>query len=358
MNKEKSIKFYVLCSSNLFCLKRHERTIPKEDLFVVINSLDGSFIQEAWKYCEDAGIECKVTQSDGTAATGKNSVLDIFDASPYDYAVMIDGDDFLTPHGVYAYKQIAQQEEAIDALALECQYGLIPHSSNFKNGFTKNGGDPDKIVPSGGRLFYRPRDYWQAIEWGKLCNKYISSRENHLRVVMLSKKASRLFRFDRRFTVGEDTLMYLNYKAEFVKGNLVLRHLFDELPTYVYDTRTDGVCAKHKSMYDWVSKLVQEYKRREAKGLMFEKTVPRIEVKLPLDYVPNLGNLPNLQLPEPRWDDFMNEEYVKQLVQILTNQRNHAQSVIAELETQIFLLNSEVTILKEQLQNVQAPSED
>jgi len=352
MNKALTIKFYVLCSKNLLALKKHERFIPKEDLFIVINSLNGSFIREAAMYCDEAGIEYAVTQSDGTPATGKNSLLDIFEASPYDYAVMVDGDDFLTPHGVITYKHIAQQEEAIDVLALECQYGLIPAAGNFTNDFTqelRDVIDPDKITPSGGRLFYRPRDFWQTVEWGKYCIKYISSRENHLRVVMISKKAASLYRFDKEFLIGEDTLMYLNYKAEFAKRNLVMRHLFDEVPTYVYDTRIGGISAGESSTLEWIHRLVDEFKRREACGLMFEKVVPRLNIEFPADYVPDLCDLPNLQLPEPRWDDIMNEEYVKQLVQILTNQRNHAQSVIAELETQIYLLTSEVNVLRDQM---------
>ena len=345
----RSIKFYVLCSNNLFALKRHLRFISKEDLFIVINSLNESFINESVDYCKQNNIKFAVTKSDGTPATGKNSLLDIFESSLFDYAVMIDGDDFLTPHGVLTYKKISNLKEPIDVLALECQYGLIAAASNFNNKNLKLILDSDKISPSGGRLFYRPRDFWQTIEWGKYCNKYISSRENHLRVVMISKKAASLYRFDNNFIIGEDTLMYLNYKTEFVKGNLILRHLFDEQPTYVYDNRIGGISSQNSNNFEWIHKLMDEFKRREAAGLMFTNTVPRLKIKFPTDYIPDLCNLPNLELPEPIWDDLMNEEYVKQLVTVITNQRNHSQSVIAELETQIALLNAELNVLRSQI---------
>lgn len=343
----------------MFCLRRHANYLQKEDLFIVINTLNESFAKDASDYCKQNGIEFAVTKSDGTPATGKNSLLDIFESSPYDYAVMIDGDDFLTPHGVITYKKIAQLEQPIDALALECQYGLIAAASNFN---TKNASalmqlDPDKIVPSGGRLFYRPRDFWQTIEWGKLCNKYVSSRENHLRVVMISKKAASLYRYDSDFIMGEDTLMYLNYKIEFVKKNLVLRHLFDIIPTYVYDTRIGGVSANASRNFEWLYKLIDEFKRRESMGVMFTHTVPRLEIEFPEDYVPDVCNLPNLTLPETKWDDLMNEEYVKQLMHVLTNQRNHAQSVIAELETQLAMVTAELNALRSQISNNTKESE-
>lgn len=329
-------------------------------MFVVINSLDGSFIREAWAYCEEAGIECRVTQSDGTAATGKNSVLEAFEESSFDYAVMVDGDDFLTAHGVYTYKRIAELGMEIDALALECQYGLAPAGVSDNHGLgpsERASMDPDRIVPAGGRLMWKPKDFWMYSfsKWGEYCAKYISEKENHLRVVLISKKASKLFRFSKEFVVGEDTLMYLNYKSEFAKGNLILRHLWDEIPTYVYDNRVGGVTACNVT--NWVDKLVDEYERRESLGLMSSKSVPRISIDYPADYVPIIGRLPNLTLPEPKWESIMNEEYIKRLVKILTDQRNHSQSIVAELETQILLLREEIALLRERLQEKNASQE-
>ena len=72
-----SLKFYALCSKNLLATQRHEQTIPKEDLHIVINSLDGDYVNTAVDYCVSANIEYSVTVSDGTPATGKNSVFDI-----------------------------------------------------------------------------------------------------------------------------------------------------------------------------------------------------------------------------------------------------------------------------------------
>lgn len=349
-----SIKFYVLTNKNIFALKRHERTIPKDDLFVVINTRDDFYRDEAIEYCESSGIEYAVTESDGTAATGKNSVLDIFEKSDYDYAAMIDGDDFLTHHGVVTYKLLIEQS-FFDVLALECQYGLIASGASDPEAFDpdlRTRLNPDDIGSAGVRAFYRHRDFWQSLEWGKYCGKYISTRENHLRVVILSQKASAMFRFDPNFRIGEDTLMYLNYKKEHERKNLILRHHFDEHPTYVYDTRLGGVSLT--GSVDWLAALLEEYARRESLGLMSDSLITRVEAQYPEDYIMDLGGLPNIELPEPRWGDTMNEEYVKKIVEIITNQRNHAHSVIAELEAQLSLLNTEVGALREQLDQMKS----
>lgn len=352
-----SIKFYVLTNKSIHALKRHERTIPKADLFVVINSKDESYISEAKEYCETSGIEYAITASDGTAATGKNSVLDIFLASNFDYAVMVDGDDYLTSHGVHTYKLLVDQHD-FDALALECQYGLIPSGLSPPQAFDpelRSDLNQDDISPAGVRAFYKPRDFWETTEWGKFCTKYISTRENHLRVVILSKKAAGMFRFNKRFKVGEDTLMYLNYKQAHASKQLILRHHFDEFPTYVYDTRLGGVSLIGTK--EWLGMLVEEYARRESLGLMPDIHIQRIEATYPDDYIMDLGMLPDLDLPEPRWGDIMNEEYVAKIVDVITNQRNHAHSVIAELEAQLFLLNNEVNSLKYQVEQLKEKQE-
>ena len=38
-----TVKFYALCCRNTEALKRHIETIPKEDLIVIINTLDSDF---------------------------------------------------------------------------------------------------------------------------------------------------------------------------------------------------------------------------------------------------------------------------------------------------------------------------
>ena len=118
------LRFYALCCRNMFALKRHLRHIPHDQLTIVINTLDNGFKNSAVSFCQEQGVDYAVTESNGTASQGKNSVIDLFLASDDDHFVLIDGDDFLTPHGVWTYQYIANMNEPPDVLALEYQYGI------------------------------------------------------------------------------------------------------------------------------------------------------------------------------------------------------------------------------------------
>jgi ribosomal protein L7Ae-like RNA K-turn-binding protein len=72
------VKFYALVCRNMKAVTRHVKTIAKEDLVIVINSLDEDFVSDASTYCAKNEIEYYITASDGTPSKGKNSVLDLF----------------------------------------------------------------------------------------------------------------------------------------------------------------------------------------------------------------------------------------------------------------------------------------
>lgn len=320
------LKFYALVCRNMYALKRHQRTIPKEDLVIVINTRDKVFESEAMMYCLTEGIEYYITESNGTPSQGKNSVLDIFEKSDNDYMVLIDGDDFLTPHGVWTYKALANSEKPIDVVALKYQYGI-----QRENGYNptvamlktpaerspllgcKDSTNPDTIHGNGTRCFLNSHEWWSlAIQgklletnsadkhsvklnnvhtrWAIMCYAYIDKWETHLRLVFFSKKAIKGNRFDPNFHIGEDTLFYLSLKYQALQGNFVMKHLFDVLPTYVYDTRIAGVVAEERDKYGepgtvdfgwylWLKKLVEEYERYEMLGMMSSKTLPDVTVK-------------------------------------------------------------------------------
>lgn len=334
----KKVKFYALVCRNMSAVRRHVETIPKEDLVIVINSMDHEFSAAAVAYCEAESIAYKVTVSDSGAATGKNSVFDTFLESDNDYAVMVDGDDFLTPHGVWTYKQLAQSESPPDAVALEYQYGLYRESgyglslASIKDRAARSPTfassdptNPAKIHGHGIRVFLKPKEWWdKSIQgdmvnkipgnehsyalsdvhqrWTTHCHKYISNWESHLRVVWYSRKVASEFRFDNNFRVGEDTLMLLELKHAHMNNQIVLKTLFERYPTYVYDTRIGGIVYNEKDVYGevtsvdygwylWLKKLTEKYDQLEAEGKMHEAAIPRIKIKA---YV----------WEDPTWDQF------------------------------------------------------
>jgi hypothetical protein len=290
------LKFYVLCSKGVAALKRHLRTIPKTELFVVINTLDTDFEKAASYFCESEGIEYAVTESNGTCAQGKNSLLDLFVDSENDYAVCIDGDDYVTEYGYQVYSCLVKGEKIPDVVALINQKGikrsLVTYFESPENDNSET--DPETIKGTSYYPFKRDRSWWGNIlampddssmkKWAVQCRRYIMPEETHLRFTFLSKKAASMFRYDDRFKIGEDTLMYLNYKKAWAQGLIDLVH-FDEEPnpTYIYDSRVAGVVATEKGKHEdsrhpmqWVKILVEEYNRYEDNGWMVEATVPVI----------------------------------------------------------------------------------
>lgn len=348
------LKFYALVCRNMNAVKRHENTIPKEDLVIVINSIDEAFVVEAETYCVESGIEYYVTESDGGPSKGKNSVFDIFEASDNDYMVLIDGDDFITPHGVWTYKELAKNPEAPDVVALTYQYGI-----QRENGYNfviaalptptertpllgvKDPLNSNAIHGGGTRCFLYDKFYWEKAlagkiipvyegdshsaalndvhkRWSNLCYKYISNWESHLRLVFFSKTAVKNNRFDLNFRVGEDTLLYLKLKRQALDGAITMKHLFDRYPTYVYDTRIGGIVWNEKDAYGkehtqdygwylWLKKLVEEYERYESLGIMSETQLPELLVKThSLEHIDTTEEIFDVVWPEGYIPDTLN----------------------------------------------------
>ena len=309
------LKYYVLCSRNIHALRRHERTIPIKQLVIVINTLDKQFEKEAVEYSRDRGIPFHITVSDGTAPTGKNCLYDVFRESADSHMVMIDGDDYVTDHGYNVYETIYNSTHCPDALALEYQYAIYASPLHFLNlgydHYVKNKTleirDPDTVDGLGSRPFVQ-RDFDFDVDqtlmrrWHGLTRKYIHPTETHMRVTLVSKKAVMDYRWPQ-YNVGEDTLLYLQYKDAHARGELTLAHHYEGIPTYVYDMRVDGVCAQQnrdemaeKKPADWLKEMLIEMEAMETRGEMHSFLPQNINVNFPESYHPSALNLPQVQM--------------------------------------------------------------
>jgi len=325
------LKYYVLTNKNLIALKRHcspnWSNIPKKDLFVIINTQNEDFSAKAEQYLNEEGIEYCVTESDGTPSTGKNSFLDKFLESNDEYAVLIDGDDWLTPHGVWVYNYIANLEEVPDVVCLKNQFSLWPKT------VVDDWETDSNTIPCKGVRFFQ-QDNWQTAltgqyivnarkngikskffknkaqayimypkkmenlhaEWSRINYYYIDNSETHSRVVFMSKKAAG-FKFDGEHKVGEDTIQYLELKDAAIRGELNMVSLDESIPTYVYDQRVSGVAVgstwekSGKGFMGWLQPLVEKYLFMESCGLLHTEELPEIEIDYPIGYIPNVFEL-------------------------------------------------------------------
>ena len=322
------LKYYVLCCRGMHATKRHLDFIPKEDLVIVINTWtdipepeaavdNAQYKAEAEAWCIAEGIEYYITESDGTPSTGKNSVMKLFRESANDYMVLVDGDDYITPHGVWLYDKIAQSESPPDAVALEYQIGLNA-STNYQGAPKKS--NPECVPAYAYLTFYHNYQWWQKTlagtyipvidEYSRRLNdahtrvygfahKYIDNWEHHLRITFYSKKAADpKYTFDPELIVGEDTMQYNNLKYDWSQGNIDLRHLHELYPTYVYDQRLDGIVMyankrdEDWGAIDWMEKLALAYENIIAEGRgVTEKPPFVVPIEFPVDYRPDTNGL-------------------------------------------------------------------
>jgi hypothetical protein len=120
----------VLTSCNLKKLKRALVSIGQlEDVVIICNTLDEEYYK---KVCEDSycqNFNIVRTQSNGTAAKGKQSVIDYFLNTEYDWITMLDGDDFLGPDGISIVHNTLQNSNADVLFTTETI--VFPNLQNF-----------------------------------------------------------------------------------------------------------------------------------------------------------------------------------------------------------------------------------
>ena len=281
------VKFYILTSGHFTSLLRHNSpkysNIPKEDMVIVINSLDKDYVKKAEKYCKDVGIEYYITESNGTPAKGKNSVLKLFLESDNDYCVMVDGDDFLTQYGVEYYKNLVNNKIIPDALCI--RNGVVLHKDqegketvlatlraddehyldkelfahNYKVVFNSSKEQTDKAINYLEKLFETQK-------------RFSERHQTFTRVTWLSKKAAK-FKFDEDLIIGEDAIHFFKLKHEALTNNLKFFTLDESPATYIYDQRTIGIVrqeTKENFDFSWTDKFIDKLEKMQKENKIHE----------------------------------------------------------------------------------------
>ena len=264
--------FYVLSSHNVYALERQFKTLPIKETTVIINTTDLEYLKEAVDYCNALGVRFFITASDGSAATGKNSFLDQFDKDGVPYAVLIDGDDYLTARGVKFYKKLAEDSSPPDAVVLKNAVSQTWASGKVTNEYLTN---PERQHADPSKLPFKMSVASTVVDWEELKDgdlirdmgidtttsdvdnfiKYVGLLQYGMgidslaaRVVFMSRKALAI-RYKKELVVGEDTFQYLELKDLHDKGVINLVSHNENRPTYIYDVRLSGI-AVMKSQKD------------------------------------------------------------------------------------------------------------
>jgi len=193
------------------------------DIVVVANSLDPTYADKAKEVAERNKCKFIVTESNGTPGQGKQSVLDYFLTTPYDYLVPVDGDDYLED-----FTRICEivNERECDVLV----------QTNQETGVGLN--IAEDIIP---------RQVFEAKEWdmatikswkrfGKALRRHNHPVKNGLnRILCLSQEAAGSFRYLTHLRGSEDVVA----SAELYSIDKLVKHNTDEF-LYVWDYDTNG----------------------------------------------------------------------------------------------------------------------
>lgn len=298
MNK---LRYYVLTSRHPETLLRCLRTLPLTRTVVVINTLDSEFASIASDICIEKDVEFHITQSDGTPGTGKNALLKTFLGSDDEYAVCVDGDDFLTPHGVYLYDYISTWKNVPDLIVTHNELysdcgdttqeffmgkrdyrewkgkGEFNTLNTVNHQFYKPLEDDiqkvleEKVLEETANLNWKEED---AVHWATQWNKFINLMNNigdisvcNTRMVFWSRKVAELAHYSNELYIGEDTIQYFDFKQMYGRGEIdICYHLETPFPTYIYvsdNIREPGICyLSHPTDIDWVDNMFKVIEQR------------------------------------------------------------------------------------------------
>lgn len=278
--------------------------------------MNDNYIEKASAYCKESGIEYHITESNGTPGRGKNSLLEKFLESDNDYCVQIDGDDYLTPHGVYMYDSVAKTNNPPDAICLTHQVAIDYDSEDIKE-YLKNNG----VIPKRSDITAKP-GYSCRVDYDEMLyninnvkrlvgearddfiktmtyfyntqRKYSEKSETNCRITWYSRKAAQ-HRFLEDIYIGEDTLHYFKLKNEHVEGRLTFMNNVEMPPTYIYDqcAPEGGTVFRHSKDYtdiSWVKTYLAKAREYEEQGILHDNEsheLPLLKVDYPADYIPD-----------------------------------------------------------------------
>jgi len=236
----------VLTSRNVEKLKRCiESVLPQtSDVVVVCNTLDFSFVEQARSVAEEYNLEFLVTESNGTPAKGKNSVLEIFRSRSHAYYMQVDADDYLAPDALIKLDKIVTENPDVDVIGLIDGFVTYNGTATTSNAFLSNG-NVFKFANVEGAHKLR------LVDLGKL----LSNNLQYNRMLLYSTKALNTFNFDEKFFGSEDIVA--SYKLYY---NPEIKYIITDEHLYVYDLEDSGNFHAFLSNPIEIKKVLRELK--------------------------------------------------------------------------------------------------
>ena len=242
------------CIQSIDCQKRNVGKV------VVCNTLNTDYIPVAKEIAEKYGWTFVVTESNGTCSKGKNSVLDYFATTDYDYLTLIDGDDYFEPKSLSILENVIAKHDP-DVV------GLIGSSA----------------IVGDQRI---PLSEWEiSDDWRTRTRERIESSKNARKLILLYERAKKLLEFNRFVVISKRCLPFFRFSENirisdihlslklkhYVNQGLVKYIILDSDNVYTYDGNDFGDFGHFlKSDPDISTKVFWE----ELEGLDLSGTIP------------------------------------------------------------------------------------
>ena len=227
------------------------------DVVVVCNTLDRDFIPQSRYIAQSSDVTFVVTESNGTPAKGKNSVLDYFAKTDYDYLFIVDGDDSLNKDAIGTLHKVIDQSPC-DVLTLvygeqalvgDQQMSILEWSTtdDYKRKFTTK-----KTIRNIRPLLKMREELYRILPYN--------------RFLLISKKALPYFRFDEAFIGLSEyhlSIKLLHYTKDIVYKGLSANDI------YVYDANDPGNYRKFMETIDgeeFIENLLQSLAEYDTSG--------------------------------------------------------------------------------------------
>lgn len=234
----------ILTSEDLPRLERCIKSVV-QDCLVICNTTNSAFTSDAEKLCARYPVKFIATPSNGKLGKGKNSVLDQFLRTDYDYLFQIDGDDFVYPDAIKTVRKIINKSD-FDVLALtesEVWDGKDLHRINEWITTDKFRGKINDILSK-----FDSDHLMKAIQNCKIGEDITDDQSGLHRVIVWSRMAAEKFRFDEDLMVA-DSPGYLDLKLMHLRGEIKLE-LTNAKSIYIYDQTIQTAISSYDLLMD------------------------------------------------------------------------------------------------------------
>lgn len=250
----------LLTTSDLEGLERlvylvQEEIVPAEslntDFVIVVNTLDDTYYEKVLE--KNFPLRVVRTESNGTAAKGKNSCHDLMLEEGYDYLTQFDGDDILYPTFLLSLEAHLKRMPNLDVLGIIPCDTLTPYETN--TGYTFHA-SPHLIGSVWGTSIAQLNDNIRGPGRHPRVFDAVGCTPSQDYFILQSRKACKI-KMDESMIQAEDHLQSFKYLGEHQKGNILyVQTLSSDM--YIIDRSFSGSVQKTTQDFDYVSRLQEE----------------------------------------------------------------------------------------------------